>query len=284
MNDTAGQNTGKKSKAVQLPDAPNVWQKYANYILIPLIIGLTVYLLVRFRMNAAAEAKSRDELELTQLRLRLHEWRVSDYAAMLPDEAYASLRDSRYAESNQLADSLLKNAKEPIIRAETTLARGDLNWFMANATVSPLAATRPALAPPKSPDQFLAAAEQDYQDVIKNFPAQTLSVATARLGLAAVFENRRQWDSAVEQYKLVADDAAIPEAYRNQAKVRINAAGVLRTPMYITRFDVAPLTTQPVDAMDPTDATDPTGVPGSTTAPATMQTMPATTAATRSAN
>ena len=95
------------------------------------------------------------------------------------------------------------NADSDTIKAETEIARGDLNWVLANLTDLPGAATQPALALPEKRDELLAKSESAYETVLAQYPSIKLSQVSALLGLGAIAENRGKFDLAQQRYEAI---------------------------------------------------------------------------------
>ncbi len=278
MKESAGKHSGK-SKAVPL-EMTTPWQKYANLVLIPLIIGLSVFLLVRFRLNAAAQAKANEMGLLSDVQMRLAEFRTMDIPRGASMEQLASFRDSKYLEVEKLIDQLLESAKEPTIRSEALVARGDLNWIIANFPALPGATTQPTLATPKPAEAYLEEAQSSYDQVLKDYANQPISRASARLGLGAIAENRGYFDAAIKDYQTLVDDTATPAAFTLVAQLHLTTIKSAREPYFFGSFggpamtpDLLP-TTQSTTApsMQPTtqSKTVPTTVPVMSKAPTTQ--------------
>jgi hypothetical protein len=161
--------------------------------------------------------------------------------------------------------------------AEARLVQGDLNWHLANLPDFPGATTRPELALPKPDEQYLNAAADAYRAVLNGPTPPVESATSARLGLAAVHENRREWDKAKEQYQKVVDDTAAPKPLKDLAAQALSRLETLRrTPLMV------PPTTQRLDFLGrpipPTSA--PATSQAATTSPASA---PATTPVTQDA-
>jgi hypothetical protein len=62
------------------------------------------------------------------------------------------------------------------------------------------------------------------------------------MGLAAVAENRRQWDAAREQYQKVLDDAATPKPLKDLAAASISRLEMIRKPPLLAPPATAPTT------------------------------------------
>jgi len=244
--------TGKKyvkSKAVEL-DMTSPWQKYANWVLIPIIIGLTAFLLYRFRMNAAENALAQERGDLTNVRMMLRDIRQADPTRTSSQEQLANFRDARYLDASRKIEELLASAKDPFIRAEAQVALGDLNWLIANFPQLPGATTRPALKGPKSTEDYLALAERAYKIVVTDYVEQRISAITARMGLASIAENRRNWDEAAKNYQIVADDTSAPEAFVTLAKQRLELLKTIKEPLFLGQVH-AP-TTQEIEKLSTT--------------------------------
>jgi hypothetical protein len=253
----------KKSKKVEIEMAP-AWQKYANAILIPIIIGLAVYLLVRWRIQSNEAARLEERFRLTTARAQIHTLRSIDLG-MMTQETVDAIRDSRYNDADKLITELLASTKDPVLRAEALVARGDLYWQVADFPTLPDATTRPTLNPPKPKAELLKLAEAAYKEVLAKHADQPLAVASARMGLAAIAQNHLQFDEAESLLKAVEEDPATPESIRAQAKIQRDLNKNIRTPLYI-----APAT-QPSDEIEAT--TKPTTQP-TTTQPTTQATQP----------
>ena len=118
------------------------------------------------------------------------------------------------------------------------MALGDLNFEMANSPAPPGSSTQPTLLPMLPMDELLKNAADAYGQVVQDYPAQTDSLVAARLGLAAVAEDRAaesdwkdksQWDEAKSQYQAVID-ANVPQPYKDLAKSRLNMLPSLEQP------------------------------------------------------
>jgi hypothetical protein len=91
---------------------------------------------------------------------------------------------------------------------------------------------------------LLTQAEQAYNNVINNYSGETLTVAGARLGLGAVYEDQAQWNKAAEAYKQVSSD----ESLKNTGMQEI-AKGKLAALASLEKSAKSPLpTSQPATA------------------------------------
>jgi CCR4-NOT transcriptional regulation complex NOT5 subunit len=118
---------------------------------------------------------------------------------------------------------------------------------------------------PQTDEQLLQKAADAYQAVVADPKAPKESEVSARLGLAAVAENRKQWDQAKDQYQKIVDDPAAPKPLKDLAAGSLSRLEIIRK---------APLIGQP--ATLPALATQPATT---STAPAATSTAPSTSTA-----
>jgi hypothetical protein len=243
-------------------DLPIYLRIHANKVLMVVIIICAIILLVRYRMNAtaAARAQARDALEGARNGIE-----QINRIEMVPDLAERVKQRRQMAQQVQMAvDQVLADTSEPednAVRAEAFIAQGDLYWAMANLSPLPGAATQPALAMPETPEQYLARAETAYNRVVKDYPGQYVARASALLGLAAIEENRRNWEKAIDTYNQMTADPTMPEVFKGLARQRIALMPQLRSPVHLGSFS----STQPTTA----------ATTESTPAPTTQTVVPA---------
>jgi hypothetical protein len=248
-----------------LSELPIYLRIHANKILMGVIVICAVVLLVRYRMNVTAEARYRARTELSSARLGVEQFfRLESIPTMDPADKIKQ-RKTLQQQIQSAIDQALADTSDPedsAVRAEAFVTQGDLYWTMANLTPIPGAATQPALAMPETPEQYLGRAEMGYQRVVNEYSNQQMAKVTALLGLAAIEENRRNWDEAIEYYNQVTADEKAANVFKGIARQRLSLIPQLRTPVYLGSFS----STQPVTApatgptIEPT--TEPTTQPG----------------------
>jgi hypothetical protein len=69
--------------------------------------------------------------------------------------------------------------------------------------------------------------------VLSGASAPVPAVVSARFGLAAVAENRGEWDKAREHYQKVVDDGAVPQPFKDQAAARVKALEKISKPVLL---------------------------------------------------
>ena len=250
-----------------LETLPDVSRRHGSKVMFGVLAVLALILLVRWRITA-----SRGEAEQAAFALNTGRDLIQrlDEAAEkgVPPAQLASFAQEVAKGVDQSVTQVLEATTDPKMVAEARLVQGDLNWKLANFPEFPGATTRPQLALPKSDEQLLASAADAYQAALAVSPPVE-SAVSARLGLAAVHENRREWDKAKEQYQKVVDDAAVPKPLKDVAAAAMSRLVELRKPPL-----VAPPTTMQLDFLGrPIPPTT-----GPATGPATTQgtTGPAT--------
>ena len=240
--------------------APSTYARYGGRVLLVVVVAALVFVLVRYRITSSRESARLARENLTAARTVISNLHFADLLNAPPNEA-ASLRRRWTAEATTALEEAARLSEEPQVLAEVLLARGDLNWALSTLTEIPGAATQPSLRMETSKEQLLQGAEDSYTAVLNEYPEEAAAVVGARFGLAAVAENGGNWDEARKHYQAVADNERLAQAYRGQAKLRL---------------DRAPDWSQPVLLVEPTSqpSTDRTGIPFAppSTAPTTQST------------
>jgi hypothetical protein len=94
------------------------------------------------------------------------------------------------------------------------------------------------------------------------------AVVAAHFGLAAIYENAGQWDKAKQKYHQIIDDAGVAEAYKTQARIRLEKASDWSQPVLLVAAATQPATA-PSTQQALTQTT--TATLSSTTLPTTTQ-------------
>jgi hypothetical protein len=238
----------KKTKDLsQMPEEGllGFFQQNGSRILLGLTLVVLAVLIVRYRIatnqereTAAKTAGARARSDLDQLRQALL---LSD----APVDMLAARRD-------QLTVQVLANLSEALadsadtdnsLRADAYATRGDLYWILANSPVFPEAATRPSLATKDSPDTYLTEAETDYQHILSTYPDQMLDWADAQVGLAAIAENRHNWDEASKRYNEILSRSDAPDMFKSLAQMRLELLDRMRQPTLVGPYPATATTT-----------------------------------------
>ncbi len=149
----------------------------------------------------------------------------------------------------QIQNTVLNTYHVPAIAAQAYIKIGDfyLNLITLGNPAKGLANVKATKA------QSIAAAENAFTAVITKFPAQTLAVARARLGLALTYEDAGQWRKAAAIYRqFTAPHAStIDKSFAVLAQYRLDhlqqwAQPVLVGPPLIQTATTQRASTQPV--------------------------------------
>jgi hypothetical protein len=185
--------------AEAMAQLPNTGLRNAATSLAIVLGGVLIGLLIRFRISSGAERTARAADNLAQVREEISD--IKQSAAMSIDPGIPA---ETYRDVNSRLESILADAGSgnPQLAAEALIARGDANWYMAAVASS---TTQPS-AMPQSQSELLGAAQAAYEQVVSTYPQENFSVNTARFSLAAIAENRSDWDAARKQYQSIVDD------------------------------------------------------------------------------
>jgi hypothetical protein len=238
-----------------LKQLPGASQQYGSRIALGIILVAVIVLVIRSRMNAAAERLSAAQQNLNQVGQDLFQLQMSLSPRAGQELQLAQDRQALYSDGIKLADDALDKAgsKEMHLKAQALLYKGDLNFQLANLPALPGAATQPSLQPDQKPAELLDSAEAAYSQVLSDCADDIFAVTSAHFGLAAIAENRAvtdpaQWDIARQQYQAIIDSNAA-QAFRALAGLRLNLLAQLQQPVLT---DVPPLlppgTTRPTTA------------------------------------
>jgi hypothetical protein len=269
--------------AQALSNFPALWAAHGNKVLLVVIAIALVILLVRYRQSSQLESARLARESLATARLSIGELRETEFRTATATEA-AQQRRELASQAAASVETVLRETPdgESALRAEAHIVRGDLYWTLANLSELPGAATQEALRLPQPQEELLTSAASAYEQALRQFGDQRHHRAAARFGLAAVAENRRQFDVAQEHYQQIEQDEALPANYRELARARLNILPRLRDPLHIGAFDREPPTVllpetpdEPATPQQPAQA--PAGVPATlpATAPALAPAEPA---------
>ncbi len=218
--------------AAGLAHMPSNLQRYGGRILAGLILVLLIIILVRTRITSSREGQRAAFENLALARTFIDELRHVD-ASFAPPEQIATHRRQLIEDATTAIAAVRDLTDAPDQIAQALVARGDLNWLAANLTPLPSATTQPALPSGPSPEERLDIARKAYREIVQNHATHTYSLASARLGLAAIAENLGEWDEAKAQYEAILNDDKIIQPFKTQADLRLRQIPRLRHPVYI---------------------------------------------------
>ncbi|MCS7033340.1 MAG: hypothetical protein NZ561_05000 [Phycisphaerae bacterium] len=218
----------ENSLAHILSNLPLYLSVYGGRILLILTLIVLAIVLVRYRSHSKAHRAELTRVSLASAREAINQ--LSQLGGGLGAASeIANRRALLFSQANEQLDQSLSNAENATLRAEAMVARGDLYWTLANLPDLPGAATQPALALPRSRPDLLESARLEYEAVLSQYPKEQSARATALLGLAAVAENRGEFDTAAQRYEQVVN-SDLPRIYKSMAQQRLSILPMIRTP------------------------------------------------------
>jgi hypothetical protein len=222
-------------------------QQNATRILLGVSLGILALLILRYRSESARQreadariASARAQSDIRQLR------QILEVDTAQPPELIAARREQLTAQiMNDLSIALADSADtDADIRSAAYTTRGDLYWALANAPSFPQAATRPALNVKDPPDQLLTQAQTDYQHVVDQYPTQIMPWSTAQLGLAAIAENRGNWDDARKHLESIENRTTLPDLIKSVASSQLAYLSRIQSPILLGPYPTTAPTTQ----------------------------------------
>jgi tetratricopeptide (TPR) repeat protein len=258
-----------------LEQLPEAGRQHGTKIMVALLLVLLALFFIRQRIATSRAREASAAYSLNSARGDLRQFDEAIEMGMFSPQALATLRQQVATRAEESVRNVLETADDPRLIAEAKLARGDLNWKLANFPDLPGAATQPSLQFPRSQKDLLQSAAQSYQEVLDDPGSPKETKWTARFGLAAVKENQGEWDQAKDQYQKLVNDLDVPQPLKDQAIERLNTMDARRHPVLL----VAPVAEQPVPpttgattSTAPSTSTAPTSIAPSSTAPTSRST------------
>ena len=204
-----------------LTRAPEAARKYGGVALLLVLAVAAGFLLIRYRINTTRQTQQIARENLATARTNIDQLEQLHLFVGVPAQQLAEVRKRWSDDARTAIDAVSSSATDPKLLAEALVAKGDLNWAMAQMGELPEAATQPSLRLESDPKTLLGAAESAYTEVLTQYADQKESVVAANFGLAAVYESLGNWDNARQKYQQILDDASVAEAFRTQAKFRL---------------------------------------------------------------
>lgn len=213
---------------------------YGAYVLLGVAIVVAVYFYFSTRTTAAqrereAEAIGVFSMSATIENARGYQQTVARFGSRIP---YADVtRELADLSSEFEGYAMLPDTSErPGIRSRALRLRGDFNWTMASfQSVLPdsadLASTQPATAPATqelfAEEAYLSAAEVAYREVLAKHSDQVSDALVALFGLAAIAEERGEFDAAAQSYDALLAREDVTEGVKALARQRKDLLEVL---------------------------------------------------------
>ncbi|HTW93844.1 MAG TPA: hypothetical protein VMD30_03550 [Tepidisphaeraceae bacterium] len=208
--------------AKSLETFPEKLYRHANKIIFGLLIIILIVLLVRYRINTAENRHEEAQSDMANVQNALAALQQEP-----PDEARQFQLEHAVLDKLDSIDGI--DSDMPDVAARALVARGDANLTLANGVYA-------GVEPPDHPetaDDYLNAADDAYSEVIEKYSDQLLPMLTARFGLAAIDQDRHQWDEAKSQYQAVINDPNAGEVFKAYAKDQIINITQFAKPIYV---------------------------------------------------
>jgi tetratricopeptide (TPR) repeat protein len=244
--------------AKKIIQAPDYFKMYGGRIALAVVVVVAVAMLVNFRVRS-----NRENLVAAQQALATARESVGQVGALnmmavgQEPELVARRRQETISAAVQAIDTVNERSEDRKLLAQAAVLRGDLYWNVANLAELPAAATRPALAVEPKAEEALGQAEAAYKRVLESYGDQVQPVVTARFGLAAVAENRGEWDEARKHYEALTAGADVAEVFKTLAGMRMQALGQFEKGIYLAVSAPAAAATQATTAATTGPTTQP---------------------------
>jgi tetratricopeptide (TPR) repeat protein len=251
-------------------------KEYGGRVALALAIVIMVVLLVNTRVKRGRETQARFKSDLAYARSQIDQLETIG----LDPLGIPIVPVTRFDDVRATIDTILDDASDKQILAQALLARGDLNWALANYPQLPPnspATTQPRYKLEKDRNEYLKEAADAYQQVLDRYADQTLPNIVARFGLATIAEQSRHWDQAKSHYEQLAKLPDDHKTFKQLAEARLKRLTEISQPILIGQIPDK-IELPPLPGPDGFDIDKPT-----TTRPGVSATLPATHPATRPA-
>ena len=246
--------------------APSFWQESGGKFLAFCVALVVIVVLVRYRISSNREAEAQAIDNISSARGAIAQLQqLRGVASIAPADLVSQQQRQLFNDANNLIGNAIGITDDRKVQAEALIAKADLNYALASIPPVQGAATQPILII-KPQRELLETASEAYRTVISNYADQRYAAIAARFGLAAIAENRGDFDAAKQQYDQIALDTKDMPAYQQMASRRLNMLGEIRNkPMFGT-----PTTLPSMAELMP--STVPATLPLGVAAPATQAT------------
>jgi hypothetical protein len=230
--------------AKEMDGLPGMLKRWGNTALTVILVIAAVAMLVRWRLATAEQARLSLVNSLSNARSYVMQLLPENMLGQ-PAQILAPNRTNLASLASAEISSVLNNTDDPKFKAPALITRGDLYWQLANFPELPGAATQPSLRSLESREELLTKSADAYNEVFKNdaYKDQKDSLTSAHFGLAAIAQNRRDWDTARHELELIANNSDVLPVLVQQAKDQLKALDEMRAPLYLTPATQA--TTEP---------------------------------------
>jgi hypothetical protein len=222
-----------------LVDLPGFLREYGSRILLAVLFVALVIVLVYQYTTGRVVQDERSREALTSARESVDRVRqmIPQLAQMpflvVPSDAIQKFRDEHVADA-QKAIQVALQANDPSVKADAEVVSGDLDLLRASIPPLPGSDTRPSLNGygDRGREDLLRSAEDAYNRVTSApLDANKEAVRNARFGVAAIAEDRAQWDKAKDYYQQIISDPSTPSLFKDMARERQDNLTTLQKPI-----------------------------------------------------
>lgn len=266
----------QNSLARSLENLPKMGRESGSKLLLGIVAVLLIVVLVRFYLNNKEQKKEQVATQLANARVELSNLRGEGIRAERSEDV-ASLRNELFKKVDNAVEEVLSANPDAAQVAQARNIRGDADLQMATLTQTTEATTRPELASPRKPSELLDDASRNYQQVLDSRQGvPPTEIANALFGLAAVAENRGDWEKARSQYNAVLNDPGLPEPFHDLAETRRSLLDKINKPVLLGVPSSRPFEREAGSAPTTLPATGPAIPVAPSTAPAGPGAAPTT--------
>lgn len=269
--------------AHNLGNLPELWRQYGTKILLGVVAVLAIILWIRVQRNNAIQQREMAGEALSSAVSGIQS--IQNLPLTVRDPRLTNEHAKQIQSQVETAISqVLDTSDDEAVKAEALVARGDLNWHLATLpgmrVTSALSGTRPTTSKAATRtasnssevEELLNKAQRAYDAAAHTAGAKPLTVATAKFGIAAIAEERQQWDAARKAYEEVRDDKSISQPFQEHAKLKLDDLTTIQKPVLIGKPATEP-------ALPDIEAQGPPAPTSTGTRPTTKPTTSATSTA-----
>jgi hypothetical protein len=246
---------------MQLPDFRRKWAGRAALII---AILLAIAAIIYNRISSAHASTAQAVERLADAAVVVTEIRTASPGSIDPiDVRFMNRIKSESDRAKSSLDEIPALTSEPSLLAQAAVLRGDLNLALAQIPRIPGATTQPALELPESRETYSSNADHAYKEVLSKYADQPVYATAAHFGLAALAENKYDWQDAINHYQaIMASDAS--SMFKLAAQNHLKLLDQIRQPALLVPGPTTALitpTTQPAFPSATQPATRPTTQP-----------------------
>lgn len=222
------------SLAASLATLPETLKTHSNKILTVLAIVLLVVAGIRYKRSQDAAAADAVRQSLASAWSALE--RVQSIGSMpfpIPDAQKQTMLDAAETDVKAAAQNVIDtaDASDHAQLASAYQALGQLYWTLS--IYSPIATTGPSTQPTTRPTNYLDMSRDAYQKIVTSYAEQTQPLISARFGLAAIAEEKRDWKTAREEYQKVIESEHALATDKSLAEDRVAGLDKLQNPLLL---------------------------------------------------